>query len=201
MVRPHRSDRSTRGIVRLRKWTVARRYRQDRESGQATTEFALILIPLLILVVGIIQFGIGLNFWLDEQRIANQGARWAVVNSWPGCDRTAPAGSCTATPACTASPPTNTTLQTYLLCQTMSRGLRNTAVVNICYPDDGNASNDGVVGSPVRVTVEAPYRFVPILGIGTISLTGRATMRLEQTTDPTRPSPAKGHLTGVGPCP
>ena len=28
-------------------------------------EFALILVPLLILVVGIIQFGIGLNYWLD----------------------------------------------------------------------------------------------------------------------------------------
>ena len=26
-------------------------------------EFALILIPLLVLVVGIIQFGIALNYW------------------------------------------------------------------------------------------------------------------------------------------
>ena len=56
------------------------RHRQDRESGQAMVEFALILFPLLLLVVGIIQFGIALNYWLDMQRIANQGARWAVVN-------------------------------------------------------------------------------------------------------------------------
>jgi Flp pilus assembly protein TadG len=42
------------------------------EKGQATTEFALILFPLLILVTGIIWFGIGLNYWLDMQRIANQ---------------------------------------------------------------------------------------------------------------------------------
>ena len=56
---------------------------RDRESGQATTEFALILLPLLLLVSGIIWFGIGLNFWLDMQRIANQGARWAVVNCGP----------------------------------------------------------------------------------------------------------------------
>ena len=34
-----------------------------------------------MIVVGVIQFGVALNFWLDMQRIANQGARWAVVNS------------------------------------------------------------------------------------------------------------------------
>ena len=45
-------------------------------------EFALILFPLLIIVAGIIQFGIALNYWLDMQRIANQGARWAAVNCW-----------------------------------------------------------------------------------------------------------------------
>ena len=33
-----------------------------------------------MIVVGIIQFGVGLNFWLDLQRIANQGARWAAVD-------------------------------------------------------------------------------------------------------------------------
>ena len=56
-------------------------------------EFALILFPLLMLVAGIIQFGIGLNYWLDMQRIANQGARWAAVNNWPGCSRTAAANT------------------------------------------------------------------------------------------------------------
>ena len=39
--------------------------RRHDESGQAMVEFALILFPLLILVAGIIQFGIGLNYWLD----------------------------------------------------------------------------------------------------------------------------------------
>ena len=76
--------------MRLRDWTAARRHRQDPESGQAMVEFALILFPLLILVVGIIQFGIGLNYWLDMQRIANQGARWAAVDNWPpDCTRAA----------------------------------------------------------------------------------------------------------------
>ena len=57
---------------------------RERESGQALVEFALILPVFVLLVVGIIQFGVGLNYWLDMQRIANQGARWAVVNKFPG---------------------------------------------------------------------------------------------------------------------
>jgi Flp pilus assembly protein TadG len=175
-----------------------RALRRD-ERGQALVEFALVLLPLLLIVVGILQFGIGLNYWLDEQRIANQGARWAVVNAWPGCARTLPAGSCTAIPACTSAP-TNTTLANYLECQAITQGLRNSVSVAICYPDDGDPSNDGAVGSPVRVMVETPYEFVPLLGIGTITLRGSATMRLEQTTDPARPAPAKGHLTGVAAC-
>ena len=200
MLEPHRSDRSLEGLVTTRDLITTRR-RRNPESGQATTEFALILFPLLILVAGILQFGIALNFWLDQQRIANQGARWAVVNAWPGCARTAPAGSCTATPACTASPPTNTTLDNYVRCQAISQGLRNSVTVGVCYPNDGNASNDGQVGSPVRVSVDAPFSFVPILELGTITLHGRATMRLEQNTDPALAPPNVGHLSGVLACP
>lgn len=198
MLEPHSSDRSLGRLVKTRDLITLRRH-QNPESGQATTEFALILFPLLILVVGIIQFGIGLNFWLDEQRIANQGARWAIVNAWPGCARTAPANTCTATPACTAAP-TNTTLANYLRCQAISQGLRDSVSVSICYPDDGDAGNDGRVGSPVRVSLDAPFSFVPIMELGTITLTGRATMRLEQNTDPAAPAPSKGHLSGIGAC-
>ena len=61
--------------------------RRDRESGQALVEFALILPLFILLVVGIIQFGVGLNYWLDMQRIANQGARWGVVEQAAGHDR------------------------------------------------------------------------------------------------------------------
>ena len=179
--------------------TAARR-RYDRESGQAMVEFALILLPLLMIVAGIIQFGIGLNYWLDMNRIANQGARFAAVNAWPGCERTDAAGTCTSTPACTAAVTTSTnqTLANYLHCQTVSNGLRASAVVSVCHPNDAIPTNDGVVGSPVRVQVDAPFKFVPIVGVGTINLRARATMRLEQNT---RTSDPFGHLSGVAACP
>ena len=201
MYPPSSSDRGLEPAVAKHDHTGAWRRREDRERGQAMVEFALILFPLLILVAGIIQFGIGLNFWLDSNRIANQGARWAVVNSWPGCARTAAADSCTATPAC-GTAPTNTTLANYLKCEAISQGLRNSVTVTICYPDDGDPNTQvGAVGTPVRVRLEAPFEFVPILNIGTIQLRGSATMRLEQDQTNSNPTATPRHLTGVVACP
>ena len=56
---------------------------RSRERGQALVEFALIVPLFLVLVIGMVQFGVGLNYWLDLNRLANQGARWAVVNCNP----------------------------------------------------------------------------------------------------------------------
>ena len=147
----------------------------DRESGQATTEFALILFPLLLIVAGIIQFGIALNYWLDMQRIANQGARWAAVNNWPpDCPR----GSTSC-----ASP---NTLQESLQRQMISAGLKSnpSTSVQVCYPDGTK-----LTGDPVRIQIQSRFNLLPIFRIGSLGLTARATMRLEHTQDP-----AKGGL-------
>lgn len=138
--------------------------RRHPESGQATTEFALILFPLLILVGGIIWFGIALNYWLDMQRLANQGARWAVVNSYPGCPRTGPKSPCSPT------------LQQYIACQPVAGGLKPTT--DISFP---GVTGTPVFGDPVQVTLTTPFTVVPIVGVGTINLKAKATMRLEQT--------------------
>jgi hypothetical protein len=163
--------------------------RRDRESGQAMVEFALILFPLLILVSGIIWFGIGLNYWLDMQRIANQGARWAAVNNWPtNCPVGSDPGDCSNTPPdCFPSSQAGATLQHTLRCQALTNGLQSTVQVEVCYPDWPNAEG----GDPVFVRLETPFTFVPILGIGTIELGADATMRLEQDPDV---------ITGAGEC-
>ena len=147
--------------------------RPDRESGQAVVEFALILMPLLLLVSGIIWFGIGLNFWLDMNRISNQGARFAVVNCGPG----------PSPPACTPS------LQAWLTEQAISQG--NNPEVTICYepPISGVSGGNQVptVGDAVTVRLKQPFKLVPMLDI-TIDLKASTTMRLEQV-------PTKGGLT------
>jgi len=156
-----RSRPNSRGIQRFR------RIGGD-ERGQATVEFALILIPLLTLVAGIIWFGIGLNYWLDMQRIANQGARWAAVNNWPpDCPR----GSSTC-----ASP---NTLQETLKRQILTSGLNKATTIQICFPDGSKGA-----GHPVKVRLQAPFKFVPILNLGSLTLGANATMRLEQSQIP-----------------
>jgi hypothetical protein len=149
------------------------RRRDDRERGQALVEFALILFPLLLIVAGIIQFGIGLNYWLDMQRVANQGARWATVNNWPpDCPRGSV--SCTNVQICRTAR-SRTTLQNTLACQVLADGLHDASIVKICYPNGTE-----LAGDPVRVEITAPFTFIPILEIGTITLRSDATMRLEQ---------------------
>ena len=103
-------------------------------------EFALILIPLLILVVGIIQFGIGLNYWLDMNRLSNQGARWAVVNGYPGCDDTVSYGLRDDHSSSTS------------LASGFPAALNPT--VDISFPAGANT-----VGNPVQVKVTSPYSF------------------------------------------
>jgi hypothetical protein len=148
--------------------------RGDREDGQALIEFALILPLFLMIVVGIIQFGVALNFWLDLQRVANQGARWAAVNcgqsaSTPGSDPCLPDGS----PA---------TLVQRLREDIISRGNEPQEVV-VCYiAEDGKASS----GDSVRVFLTTEYPFLGITGFLndseglSIDLHADATMRLEQ---------------------
>ena len=129
----------------------------SHERGQAVVEFALIAPLFLLIVVGIIQFGIGLNYWLDLNRIANQGARWAVVNKYPGCAGT---------------PPCSPTLKAHLESQPISGGLNPTAT--ICF------ESGAAVGQPVTVKLQSDFTFLPIMDLGTIQLRGNATMRIEQ---------------------
>ena len=172
MDRTNLSDRDARGLVSRMK-LLKDRCARDRESGQAMVEFALILLPLLMIVSGIIYFGIGLNYWLDMNRIANQGARWAVVNNWPPeCQRTD--ATCTTQPACTGAARTKVKLQDTLKCMATTKGLQDGVKVDICYPAGNNDP-----GSPVRVRLRQPYKFFFLDSIG-ITLTAKATMRLEQ---------------------
>ena len=135
--------------------------KRDRERGQAMVELVLVSPLLFLLVGGIIQFALALNYWLDMQRLANQGARWAVVAQYP-----LPDGSMCISSGCDPD------LQTALALQAQSEGLH--PVVSICFPS-GDA-----VGNPVRVRLETDFSFVPILGIGTVTLGADAEMRIEQ---------------------
>ena len=50
-----------------------------KEKGAAAVEFALILIPLVVLIFAIFQFGIVFNNWIALTHAAREGVRLAAV--------------------------------------------------------------------------------------------------------------------------
>ena len=134
------------------------------EDGASLVEFALILPILALLLFAMIDFGKAFNYWIDETHLANEGARWAVVDKNPG------AGS----------------LQQYLVDQATTNELREGGTasvadpVQVCISFPDGTSN---VGDPVLVTVSATYNWLPIIsssiGIGQTTISGSSHMRLE----------------------
>lgn len=51
------------------------------ESGVAAVEFALILLPLLLIIFGIINFGVLLSNQAVITNAAREGARWASIHT------------------------------------------------------------------------------------------------------------------------
>jgi Flp pilus assembly protein TadG len=133
------------------------------ESGQAAIEFALVLPLLLVVLVGVIDFGFAFNYWNDEQHLASTGARYAAVGRSP-----------------------SGTLQSYIRSQAENTALRNGGTRQIPNPLKVCVffPNGRVAGQPVRVEVSTSYAWMPILGgAPNTTIGGRATMRLETAPD------------------
>ena len=134
------------------------------EEGTALVEFALILPILALLLFAMLDFGKAFNYWIDETHLANEGARWAVVNRNPG------GGS----------------LQQYLVDQATTAELRNGGTASVANPAEvciSFPSGTSNVGDPVLVTVSATYNWLPIIsnriGVAQTTITGSSHMRLE----------------------
>lgn len=151
-------------------------------------EFALILPAFLLLVVGIIQFGIGLSYWLDLTHTANQGARYATVNLAPVC-----AGSAT-------TPCSGNTFNAFLKNELTSGPLKTGGTTSIpgtgatvCYSYSNDDTVPGPsVSDPITVKISTTYQWLPFLKLANVTLVGKATMRLEQK--PTRLSTSSSSL-------
>lgn len=132
------------------------------ESGTAAVEFAVVLPLLLLIVFGILDFGRALNYSNDATHLANEGARWAVVDSNPGAP--------------------SQTLQQYILNQANGTEMMDNATVCIGFPAGGTPG----AGYPVEVTVTVNFDWMPFLrnavfgGNTSSTLTGKAVMRLER---------------------
>ena len=128
------------------------------ESGTAVVEFALVALPLSIIVFGILDFGRALNYYNALTQIAGQGARAAAVNQNP------------------LGGVANASFQHQLACGATSGELRKGINVHIT---NTPASN----GNPVTISTSYRFHFVPILKLG-LTLRAAQTERYEGSTAP-----------------
>src|SRR5262245_5907920 len=106
------------------------------QSGQAAIEFALVIPLLLAFILALVDFGKGVNYWLDANHLANEGARQAAVLG----DQPQPGGD----------------IKQWIQQQAETSELRNgsgsvTSPAQVCisFPDGRG------IGKPVTVTVSA----------------------------------------------
>jgi Flp pilus assembly protein TadG len=133
-------------------------------AGTAMVEFALVLPLLLTLAFGILQFGKAFNYWIDQTHLANEGARWSVVNGNP----------------CASG-----SLQQCVANQADSSELRNG--VSVCVTQPAGATGY-TVGQPVEMKVQYDYPWLSWfarLGFPTtVKISASAIMRLEANYSP-----------------
>jgi hypothetical protein len=136
------------------------------ESGQSLVEFAVVLPLVLLLLLGIMDFGKAFNYWITENQVAAEGARRAAVNL------------------------SAATLHDYVRSQIKVTELHDNAKICVSFPD-----GQTTVGHPVKVTVAIKYLWLPVLKrfgkVGSLTLRNSATMRLEadSTVDTTKNDP------------
>jgi len=116
-------------------------------------------VPLLcLIIIAILHFGKVMNYWLDLNHVASEGARKAAVNAY-GSDGEYDSYI-------------RSRLETGELRAGGTTSIPSAATVAVCLPEGSD------VGDPVTVQVAVGYS-LPFIG-KTVNLRGTATMRLEQ---------------------
>jgi TadE-like protein len=165
------------------------RFREAR--GTALAELAFVLPLLLVLLLGMLDFGKAFYDWMTETHLAGAGARLAAVNYCPNpssdgsgnltCDWSSIGCSAANANMCLAQyidSQSGGELQNGRLASSHAPAQRASQVC-ISYPN-GAATK---VGDPVKVTLELHYQWLNYvttrLSVADTPLRGSATMRLE----------------------
>lgn len=160
---------------------------RSEERGQNLVELALVLPIILLLVFGIIDFARAFNYKDQTTQIANETARWFIVDQIPG--QQGPSIAQYKAWACGET--VSNELKTSLGCPSGSN-------IQICFTDGTTgAAKTTLPQSGDVVTVAMPASLTPITyltnvipGFSALKLTGKAQMRVELT--PTQSSSITG---------
>jgi Flp pilus assembly protein TadG len=141
-----------------------------REDGQALVELAFVLPLVLLLLFGIIDFGLALNTENSDTNLANITARTA---SLLGTTTYAVCGT-----------QTETTINLYVDCEAAASGI-STTNLSVCAGATPTTGVTLAVGTPLSVEVRSVFGWLKILSgeVGsslTTTIGGGATMRIEQ---------------------
>ncbi|MGE5273337.1 MAG: TadE/TadG family type IV pilus assembly protein [Verrucomicrobiota bacterium] len=143
-----------------------------RDHGVAAVEFAVLVPVLLLIVFGILDFGRAMNYKNELTQVANQVARYAAVNKSPIDGRSA-----------------------FPSCGDVKSYFASSSPLHVDTPEIATMISNGTlaitpgakVGDPVTVTFTTDFSYLPFIGSSTFgigkassSLSGKATMRLEQ---------------------
>ena len=114
------------------------------ESGASAVEFALLLPVLMMILFGIIEFGLALYQQAVLTNASREGARLGIVQAMPAI----------------TTGQINATIDNYLTAASINPSKVSRAIVT-----------GGVTGTPVRVTLTLPYNYVVLPGLTSIAPT------------------------------
>ena len=129
-----------------RRWLAVRRRRRPFDRGQSLVEFALILPVLMIMVFGIIDFGLGLRSYISLTNATREGARFAAVGNSAG----AYPANCDGT--------SNTTVIGRVCYTIEGLDLADVDTVSVAYP------NGQTPGNSVVVSADYTYNYITPIG-------------------------------------
>lgn len=146
-----------------------------RDEGQNLIEYAFILILLLLMMFGIVEFSRALYAYHFVSHAAREGARWAIVNGADCGDDLPPSNA-----SCPNGPATLADVQTYVG-GIIPPGINSSKVtVSASWPDTAGTCSPGShnePGCPVQVTVSYTFNFlVPLVHNGNLPMSSTSEM-------------------------
>jgi uncharacterized protein (UPF0333 family) len=142
-------------------------HRMRDQSGQALVEFAIILPLVLLILLGVVDFGLAFNTQNDEAHLANLAVRLADVNLCTQCN----------------AADGNQQVVKYVAQQADTKQLANNGLT-ICFfnPAPGNPAVALNRGDPIKVKISSNFEWFRYTGLnfGTTPIAATVTGRLEQ---------------------
>ena len=144
------------------------RWLRKREAAQSLVEFSLMLPGFLILVFGVIDFGMGLRAYITTAQATREGARYGSVGN---------SGVTSGAILCNSGSTNSIVIK---VCNTMGGLDKSRASVTVSYP------NGQTPGNSVRVLTSYNYKYItPLSGLISIFSAGSigSSLALSSTTD------------------